>query len=59
MASGPKELGDTVDDFLISRGHENANPDWLWDGKKKQCPECFGLHPGTASECTVCGWVPR
>lgn len=59
MGSAPDELTTSVNDFLIQRGHEERDPDWLWDGKKKQCPECYGLHGGSARECDVCGWFPQ
>ncbi|MFP4590753.1 MAG: HVO_0416 family zinc finger protein [Halobacteriales archaeon] len=59
MGSAPNEIGDSVEQFLIRRGHETSDPDWLWNGNKKQCPECYGLHSGAALQCSVCGWTPR
>lgn len=59
MESASNEVGDSVERFLIQRGHEPSHPEWLWDGNKKQCPECYGLHRVTARECSVCGWIPR
>lgn len=50
---------DLFDRFLARRGHETAAPGWQMDYNKKQCPECGGLHDRSATECTVCGWVPR
>lgn len=58
MGSGPNDVADSVEQFLIQNGHESSAPDWLWDGNKKQCPECYGLHRVSAIECSVCGWVP-
>lgn len=58
MGSAPNNGIDPVDRLLIQNGHEVRDPDWLWDGRKKQCPECYGLHSGGARKCSVCGWIP-
>lgn len=59
MGSAPNEVTDAVDRVLIQNGHEPADPEWLWDGRKKQCPECYGLHAVAARECAICGWAPH
>jgi hypothetical protein len=57
MATAPDEAD--VDEFLSNRGHETEQPGWERDHRKKQCPDCGGLHDGAATECSVCGWSPR
>jgi transposase len=46
------------DQFLSERGHETEPVGWDQSYNKKQCPECGGLHDASATECSVCGWVP-
>jgi hypothetical protein len=46
------------DQFLSERGHETESVGWDQSYNKKQCPECGGLHDASATECSVCGWVP-
>lgn len=60
MASSPHDAGDEMfDEFLTARGHDVHPSSWEQDGRKKQCPECGGLHDMTATFCTVCGWDPH
>lgn len=49
---------DILDEFLAERGHDTGSASWERDYNKKRCPECGGLHPLSASECSVCGWAP-
>lgn len=46
------------DAFLSQRGHQTEATGWDQNYNKKQCPECGGLHNSSASECSVCGWMP-
>jgi ribosomal protein L37E len=46
------------DQFLSERGHETESVGWDESYNKLQCPECGGLHDTSATECSVCGWVP-
>lgn len=57
MVRGKDDMFDT---FLSQRGHrtETDRDGWEQEYNKKQCPECGGLHDSSASECSVCGWVP-
>ena len=59
MATAPPtdDSGSLFNQFLARKGHEPVET-WDRDYNKKQCPECGGLHEITASDCTVCGWVP-
>jgi hypothetical protein len=57
MASAPSG-DDMFDEFLSQRGHETDSVGWERNYNKKQCPDCGGLHEGTATECGVCGWSP-
>lgn len=59
MASSPGGADDVFDQFLTDRGHATDRVGWAQDGRKKQCPECYGLHHVSATSCTVCGWVPH
>ncbi len=57
MASAPSD-DEMFDQFLSERGHETEPVGWDHSYNKKQCPECGGLHDASATECSVCGWVP-
>lgn len=59
MASAPdaSDGADLFDQFLADRGHETTES-WGFDYRKKQCPECHGLHDLSATSCSVCGWAP-
>ena len=59
MASTPGGADDVFDQFLTARGHTVDHVGWERDGKKKQCPDCSGLHDRSATTCGVCGWTPR
>ncbi len=52
---------DVFDEFLSQRGYDvpSEASDWQRDRQKKQCPDCGGLHEKAATECTVCGWMPK
>ena len=58
MASAPGAGDDVLDQFLTTRGHTVEPVGWERDRKKKQCPDCGGLHDSTATTCSVCGWIP-
>jgi len=58
MASAPSTDDELFDEFLADRGHAVRRRSWDESFNKKQCPECGGLHPETATECSVCGWYP-
>ncbi len=57
MASAPS-TDDLLDEFLSQRGHDVETGEWDQNYNKKQCPDCGGLHPVEARECSVCGWTP-
>ncbi|MFB6189573.1 MAG: HVO_0416 family zinc finger protein [Halapricum sp.] len=57
MASAPSG-DDMFDEFLSQRGHDTDSAGWEHSYNKKQCPDCGGLHDGSATECRVCGWSP-
>jgi hypothetical protein len=57
MASAPSN-DEMFDQFLSERGHETEPVGWDESYNKLQCPECGGLHDTSATECSVCGWVP-
>lgn len=58
MGATPDGTDDVFDQFLSTRGHTTESVGWEHDRRKKQCPECGGLHDDGATACAVCGWVP-
>jgi hypothetical protein len=57
--AGTTSDDDLFDQFLSDRGHETEPVRWDRSYNKLQCPDCGGLHPEGASECSVCGWRPE
>jgi len=58
MGATPTGADDVFDQFLTDRGHETEPVGWEQNRRKKQCPDCGGLHDDAATSCTVCGWTP-
>ncbi|MFB6254548.1 MAG: HVO_0416 family zinc finger protein [Halobacteriaceae archaeon] len=54
-SSDPEEA--LFEEFLSDHGHSTPTA-WDRSYNKLQCPECSALHDESATNCTVCGWVP-